>query len=325
MGLLSGRPPASAPTVYSVGVGAPRPSGAARRRPGSRSPPALAALPPFRRVLQLLAALCALFLASRLLLRGGGGSPVTLEAGAPLSASTCTSPAARCLLLASHGRLQWFDVDTGVARVLHQGRGVYYGVFPGDAPGTLWAVSRPHNWRAPPPGGGEALLLVNSSSGEVVREAPLASRFSHDALRLGASAYVADTGRGAVLQVALPGGEPGRALALFTEKEHGASPLGFGFSCLCRPEKRASEQRRDFRFSPARFSTPSISPLTHPTPFCARSQHAGRLARGSGRPPPAVVRAAQPGRLPAGGGGPGGGRGGAAPHQGAGKGKWKTM
>ena len=56
--------------------------------------------------------------------------------------------AARRLILASHGRLMWLDVDTRATEVIHSGRGVYYGVFPADASGSqIWVVSRPHNWR----------------------------------------------------------------------------------------------------------------------------------------------------------------------------------
>jgi hypothetical protein len=72
----------------------------------------------------------------------GGGDD---GSSAPRSSSS-TPP--RRLILASHGRLMWFDVDTRTSEVIHEGRGVYYGVFPADPDGnSIWVVSRPHNWR----------------------------------------------------------------------------------------------------------------------------------------------------------------------------------
>jgi hypothetical protein len=48
------------------------------------------------------------------------------------------------------------------------GRGIYYGVFPGDADGaTVWVVSRPHNWR--PSDAKEFLLEIDASSGEILQ------------------------------------------------------------------------------------------------------------------------------------------------------------
>ena len=62
---------------------------------------------------------------------GGGGGGGGAVAGSP------SRP--RRLTLSSHGRLMWFDVDTRRAEVIHEGRGVYYGVFPADASGdTVW-------------------------------------------------------------------------------------------------------------------------------------------------------------------------------------------
>lgn len=52
------------------------------------------------------------------------------------------------LLLATHGRLLWLNVESGSTSVLHEGRGVYYGVFSGEQGSrSVWVVSRPHNWR----------------------------------------------------------------------------------------------------------------------------------------------------------------------------------
>jgi hypothetical protein len=113
--------------------------------------------------------------------RGRGAPPEREEGSAP-----------HRILLSSHGRFQWLDVDTGAAELVHEGRGVYYGTFPDDTPGRVWVVSRPHNWREPPAGSTEQLLLIDTASGALVREAQLPSQFTHDAIRHG------DKARGAL-------------------------------------------------------------------------------------------------------------------------------
>ena len=126
------------------------------------------------------------------LLPGGAGlepSPVLADSSVAAVAAGIAGRAAgatpRRLLLSSHGRLQWLDVDTGAAELVHEGRGVYYGSFPDDQPGRVWVVSRPHNWREPPAGSTEQLLLIDTASGALVREAQLPSQFTHDAIRHG--------------------------------------------------------------------------------------------------------------------------------------------
>ena len=106
---------------------------------------------------------------------GGVGGGVARGAGA----------SARQVLLSSHGRLQYLDVDTGATRVVHEGRGVYYGTLPDDTPGRVWVVSRPHNWRTPPAGTKEQLLLIDTDTGDLLRQVPLPSQFTHDAIRFG--------------------------------------------------------------------------------------------------------------------------------------------
>jgi hypothetical protein len=108
----------------------------------------------------------------------GGGLGATVRSGG-------AGASARQLLLSSHGRLQWLDVDSGAATVVHEGRGVYYGTLPADEPGRVWVVSRPHNWRTPPEGSTEQLLLIDTASGELLKEVPLPSQFTHDAIRHG--------------------------------------------------------------------------------------------------------------------------------------------
>ena len=108
---------------------------------------------------------------------GGGASP-----GGVVHPETL-----RRLLVASHGRLQWLDVDTGEADVIHEGRGVYYGLAPdgkGPHSGRVWVVSRPHNWRVPD-GAKEAALLLDTQSGALLREVTLPSLFTHDMVRCG--------------------------------------------------------------------------------------------------------------------------------------------
>jgi hypothetical protein len=109
------------------------------------------------------------------------GASTTL---APKSALVPVSEtAARKLLLCSHGRLLWFNVVTRETAVLHEGRGIYYGIFPGDnteAP-SVWVVSRPHNWK--PTTAKEYLLQIDLASGEVLKEVEVPTRFGHDAVR----------------------------------------------------------------------------------------------------------------------------------------------
>jgi hypothetical protein len=125
----------------------------------------------------------------------GAGSALTASVSAAKSGSgssrarvaAATGP--RRLMLSSHGRLQWFDVDTGAATVIHEGRGVYYGVFPagsGDevVGGRVWVISRPHNWRVPD-GAVEAALLLDLATGAIVRQVALPTQFTHDAIRHG--------------------------------------------------------------------------------------------------------------------------------------------
>ena len=127
--------------------------------------------------------------------------------------------AARRLILASHGRLMWLDVDTRATEVIHSGRGVYYGVFPADASGSqIWVVSRPHNWR--PSETREALLKIDLRTNELVDEVEIATHFTHDAVRSGDYVFVADTGGGGVVEYAFPAmTKTGRSAAV-TVKEH---------------------------------------------------------------------------------------------------------
>lgn len=127
--------------------------------------------------------------------------------------------AGRRLILASHGRLMWLDVDTRVTEVIHSGRGVYYGVFPADASGTqIWVVSRPHNWR--PRETRESLLKIDLRTNELVDEVEIATHFTHDAVRFGDYVFIANTGGGGVVEYAFPAmTKTGRSAAV-TVEEH---------------------------------------------------------------------------------------------------------
>lgn len=139
----------------------------------------------------LLALLALLLLRAAWNQRGAAPTPrraLVAPEAAPDAAAAAAPP--RELLLSSHGRLQWLDVATGRTRLLHEGRGVYYGVAPepasASAPaGNVWVVSRPHNWRAPPEGSREAALLLDGRSGALLRDVALPTQFTHDMVRLG--------------------------------------------------------------------------------------------------------------------------------------------
>ena len=131
---------------------------------------------------------------------------------------------ARRLLVATHSRLGWYELDTGKLTIIHEGEGVYYGGFPGNevdregSPTMVWVVSRPHNWH--PTTSKEWLYQLNAATGELMRKVPLASRFTHDTVRHGDKIYVADTGEGHILELKFPSMMLERRMELFTLKEH---------------------------------------------------------------------------------------------------------
>jgi len=123
----------------------------------------------------------------------------------------------RALLLCTHGQLMWLDTQTGEVTTLHTGRGVYYGAFPGEA-GTVWVVSRPHNWR--PVDTVEALLHIDGTTGELLEEKQIPTRFTHDAVRSGDHVYLADTGNGRIVVLAYPSMDVVKHLQPFTARQH---------------------------------------------------------------------------------------------------------
>jgi len=128
------------------------------------------------------------------------------------------------LLVATHSRLIWFNIESQEVEVLHEGQGIYYGHFPGEeldetgTPSTVWVVSRPHNWR--PTETNEWLLQLDMTSGEEIRRMKIPSHFSHDAIRLHNKVYVASTGSGEVLQLGFPSMQVERTHKLFTLQQH---------------------------------------------------------------------------------------------------------
>ena len=135
------------------------------------------------------------------------------------TAHTSTSSSGRKLILASHGRLMWLDVDTRATSVIHEGRGVYYGMFPADESGDeIWVVSRPHNWR--PTDVHEALLKIDLTTNELVDEIEIPTHFTHDAVRHGDLVFVADTGGGGVTELSFPSLKKTGNRVDITTKEH---------------------------------------------------------------------------------------------------------
>lgn len=124
------------------------------------------------------------------------------------------------LLLASHGRLMWYDVVRNSLDILDEGHGIYYGGFYGSdnptAQTSLWFVSRPHNWK--PVTAEESLMEIKGR--QVMRSIRIDSKFTHDVVRKGRFVYVADTERGGILELELPDMKQRRRFDLFTHKEH---------------------------------------------------------------------------------------------------------
>lgn len=123
------------------------------------------------------------------------------------------------LLLASHGRLMWYDVKRDAVDILDENHGIYYGGFYGDdSQTTLWYVSRPHNWK--PETAIESLVELEEETKRKLRSIQIDSKFTHDVVRRGKFVYAADTERGGILELELPDMTLTRRMDLFTKKEH---------------------------------------------------------------------------------------------------------
>eukprot|EP00884_Botryococcus_braunii_P012765 jgi/Botrbrau1/2148/Bobra.0093s0053.1 len=146
------------------------------------------------------------------------------RAASSLPETDATPLSSSSLLLASHTRVLWHDVETGANRVIHEGEGVYHGVFPGPQvdgrgqPTSLWLLSRPQDWQ---PGSAEEFLIqIDSHSGMTISRVRLLSRFAHDAVRRGDQVYISSTADGEIFQLSMPGmGEVAR-FELFTPHQH---------------------------------------------------------------------------------------------------------
>ena len=110
----------------------------------------------------------------------------------------------RELTLASHGAFLALDVDSKAARVIHRGRGVYYGTFEDGSSSSdaVWVASRPDNARTRTRG--DALLRIDARRGEILEERAIDAKFTHDVVRRGDSVFVADTGNGRILELEYP-------------------------------------------------------------------------------------------------------------------------
>ncbi|KAK9800752.1 hypothetical protein WJX73_006262 [Symbiochloris irregularis] len=123
------------------------------------------------------------------------------------AAEASISPDAPRLLLASHNRLFWYTPYSGKETLLHEGEGVYYGVFAGQPAsagtlGTVWVVSRPHNWRVT--SSTEYLLHIDLDTGREINRVAVPSKFAHDAVRWQGHVFICSTGTGSILELSYP-------------------------------------------------------------------------------------------------------------------------
>jgi hypothetical protein len=118
----------------------------------------------------------------------------------------------------------WYRYDTNQLTIIHEGQGVYYGIFPGEeldlmgAPTTVWVVSRPHNWR--PTTANEWLLKLDINTGEELDRVKINSHFTHDVVRSKGRVYIANTGKGEIIEMKFPDMTQVRSMKLFTLKQH---------------------------------------------------------------------------------------------------------
>ena len=143
------------------------------------------------------------------------------------------------LLLSTHNRLMWSSSD-----VLHEGRGVYHGAFKGPQ-GTIWSVSRGITK--------EALLNIDPSTGQVLKEVPVPSVFTHDLVKSGDQVYVTDCGGGRIIIFNFPDFSIKKSLQVCTSQNHmntvAVDPLGnlwcllhnLGKSILVRVDEETGE------------------------------------------------------------------------------------
>ena len=117
--------------------------------------------------------------------------------------------------------------DEGAARIA-RGTQACYGAFASDRAGEAWVVARGDANETRGRDGGrlrrdcceEALLRIDLTSGDVLEERSVESKFTHDATRrLRGGVFVADTGRGRILELEYPSMKT-RYIATLTVREH---------------------------------------------------------------------------------------------------------
>jgi hypothetical protein len=147
------------------------------------------------------------------------------------------------LLVSTFGRLLWYFPATDGTRLVHEGRGKYYGMAQAGTKGLreIWVVSRPDQEQD------DRLLRIDQWRGKVRQKVQLASRDTHQAVRAGDRLYVADTFRGRVLVHSLPRLEPVREFGGFTHENHVNSVLVEGDSLLvlCHNKGKSHMARLD--------------------------------------------------------------------------------
>ena len=104
------------------------------------------------------------------------------------------------LLLSTHSRVLEFDTKTFGTKIIHSGRGVYYGFIPG------WVVSRSHR---------ECFFNLKT-----YEEVILPSKFTHDATCYGSRVLVADCDGGAIVELEFPSMQIKRHVKAFTVQNH---------------------------------------------------------------------------------------------------------
>lgn len=110
------------------------------------------------------------------------------------------------LLLSTHGRLMWSD-----GRVLHEGRGVYYGAFRDN--NTVWVTSR-----GPVT---EKLIQLDITDGKILRESQkLLSIFTHDLCRHENKIYITDCFGGRLIVLEFPSLKVIKCLSVCTQMNH---------------------------------------------------------------------------------------------------------
>jgi hypothetical protein len=164
------------------------------------------------------------------------------------------------LLVSTFRRLLWYFPATDGTRLVHEGRGKYYGMAAsGDRLREIWAVSRPDQEKD------DRLLRIDQWRGKVKEKVQLASRDTHQAVRAGDRLFVADTFRGRVLVYSLPGLELTREFGGFTHENHVNSVLVESGSLLvmCHNKGKSHMARLDLETGDEIETYPDVGEHSH--------------------------------------------------------------